>query len=212
MEPIEGLKQAVVAYDAKGAADAARQAVAEGVDLLAALDAMTEVLKDIGERYGCGELWLPDLVGAAHAAQAAMPIIDAEIARTGQQTKRLGTVVVGTVEGDIHDIGKAMVASLLTAHGFKVIDLGTDVATSRFVEAVKEHEADILALSALLTTTAAQQQKVIAAVKEAGLRDNVKILVGGGAVNSDFAKHIGADGYGDTAAEGVEKAKELLGL
>lgn len=211
MDILKNLRQAVLTYDAKGAGRSAEEAMAEGLDPLTALDALTEVLKDIGDRFGCGELFLPELVGAADAAQAAMPIIEEAFRRTGRKAKRLGTIVIGTVKGDIHDIGKTMVSALLTAQGFKVIDLGTDVPTGRFIEAIKEQGADILALSALLTTTAPEQARVIKAVETAGLRDRVKIMVGGGAINAAFAERIGADGYGATAPEGVELARELLG-
>jgi len=212
MDVLENLRQAILTYDAERASSSAKEAMARGVDPVTVLDVLTTVLKDIGDRFGSGELWLPDLVGAANAAQAALPTIEEGFVRSGREARRLATVVIGTVKGDIHDIGKAMVGALLTAHGFKVVDLGTDVPAERFVEAIKEQEADILALSALLTTTALEQAKVIKAVEAAGLRDRVKIMVGGGAINAEFAKRIGADGYGDSAIEGVELAKGLLGI
>jgi methanogenic corrinoid protein MtbC1 len=167
-------------------------------------------LSEVGDGFGCGELFLPDLIGAAAAAQAALPIVEAEITRTGKEARKVGTIVIGTVKGDIHDIGKSMVGALLTAHSFKVVDLGTDVPRERFVEAVQNHQADLLALSSLLTTTASEQARVIEAVQAAGLRDTIKIMVGGGAINADFAKSIGADGYGETAAEGIKLAKALM--
>jgi methanogenic corrinoid protein MtbC1 len=164
----------------------------------------------VGEGYSSGRLWLPDLVGAADASQAAMPVLEEEIKKRGQEAKSLGTVVLGTVSGDIHTIGKSMVGVLLVAQGFRVIDVGADVQTAKFVSAVKDNDADILALSALLTTTAPQQGKVIDALTEAGLRDKVKIMVGGGAISQDFADSIGADGYGATAPGAVELARSLL--
>ena len=208
----QNLKQAVIEYDVAGAAHWSQWIVDEGLDPLAAMDAISEAMKVVGDGYSREELWLPDLVGAANASQAAMPILEEEIQRRGQKTKDLGTVVVGTVSGDIHTIGKSMVSVLLMAQGFRVIDIGADVSAERFVEAVKENDADILALSALLTTTAPEQGKVINALKEAGLRDNVKIMVGGGAITQDFADSIGADGYGATAPGAVTLAKSLLGL
>ena len=164
----------------------------------------------VGEGYASQELWLPDLVGAADVSHKALPILEDEIRRRGEKTKSLGTVVIGTVSGDIHTIGKSMVGVLLVAAGFRVIDVGADVATDQFVDAVKDNEADILALSALLTTTAPEQGKVIEALKEAGLRDKVKIMVGGGAITQGFADGIGADGYGATAPGAVDLAKSLL--
>jgi len=210
MQIYESLKKSVLEYDADGAERYARQVVDEGLDPIAALDAISEAMQVVGEGYESGELWLPDLVGAADVSQKALPILEEEIRRRGQKAKSLGTVVVGTVSGDIHTIGKSMVGVLLVAAGFRVIDVGADVATGKFVDAVKENDADILALSALLTTTALEQGKVIEALKEAGLRDKVKIMVGGGAITQGFADSIGADGYGATAPGAVELAKSLL--
>ncbi len=210
MEIYESLKKSVLEYDADGAARYAQQVVDEGLDPIAALDAISEAMQVVGEGYESGELWLPDLVGAADVSQKALPILEEEIKKRGQKAKSLGTVVVGTVSGDIHTIGKSMVGVLLVAAGFRVIDVGADVTTGKFVDAVKENDADILALSALLTTTAPEQGKVIEALKEAGLRDKVKIMVGGGAITQGFADSIGADGYGATAPGAVELAKSLL--
>jgi len=210
MEIYESLKKSVLEYDADGAELYAQQVVDEGLDPIAALDAISEAMQVVGEGYESGELWLPDLVGAADVSQKALPILEEEIKRRGQTTKNLGTVIIGTVSGDIHTIGKSMVGVLLVAAGFRVVDVGADVSTENFVNAVKENEADILALSALLTTTAPEQGKVIDALREAGLRDKVKIMVGGGAITQGFADSIGADGYGATAPGAVELAKSLV--
>ena len=210
MDVYESLKKSVLEYDADGAERYAQQVVDESLDPIAALDAISEAMQVVGEGYESGELWLPDLVGAADVSQKTLPILEDEIKKRGQKTKSLGTVVIGTVSGDIHTIGKSMVGVLLVAAGFRVIDVGADVTIDKFVDAVKENEADILALSALLTTTAPEQGKVIEALKEAGLRDRVKIMVGGGAITQGFADSIGADGYGATAPGAVELAKSLL--
>jgi methanogenic corrinoid protein MtbC1 len=210
MDPFEALKQAVISYDGKEAAKWAKTIVDQGMDPLTGLDVISEAMQAVGDGYACEELWLPDLVGAADASQAAMPILEGEIRQRGQKTKSLGTVVLGTVFGDIHTIGKSMVGVLLVASGFRVIDVGANVPTQNFVKAVQENDADILALSALLTTTAPEQAKVIQALKEAGIRDKVKIMVGGGAITQDFANAIGADGYGATAPGAVELAKSLV--
>lgn len=210
MEVYESLKKAVLEYDAEGAARFAQQVVDEGLDPVTALDVISEAMQVVGEGYQSGELWLPDLVGAANVSQKALPILEEEIKKRGQKTKSLGTVVIGTVSGDIHTIGKSMVGVLLVAAGFRVIDVGADVPTETFVAAVRENDADILALSALLTTTAPEQGKTIEALKEAGLRNRVKIMVGGGAITQRFADNIGADGYGATAPGAVELAKSLL--
>jgi corrinoid protein of di/trimethylamine methyltransferase len=211
MEHLENLVEAIRAYNSKGAASAAQEAMDAGVDPIAALDAVSGVMKDIGDRFGAEELWLPDLIGAADAAQSALEVIEEKIVESGEQPERLGTVILGTVFGDIHNIGKTMVGALLTAHGFKVVDLGTNVTSAQFVEGVKENKADILALSALLTTTAVEQAKVIESLKEEGLRDQLKVMVGGGAITPEFAEEIGADGYRATAPEAVELAVELVG-
>jgi corrinoid protein of di/trimethylamine methyltransferase len=210
MSTLDKIKQAILDYETEEAQSQTKQAITEGVDALHILDQITAALSEVGDGFGCGELFLPDLIGAAAAAQAALPVVEAEITRTGKEARKVGTIVIGTVKGDIHDIGKSMVGALLTAHSFKVVDLGTDVPREKFVEAIQTHKADLLALSSLLTTTASEQARVIEAVQAAGLRYQVKIMVGGGAINADFAKSIGADGYGETAAEGVTLAKTLM--
>lgn len=212
MDIYESLAQSVVDYNPAGAGQAAQTIVDDGLDPLMGLEAISGSMKIIGDGYSSGELWLPDLVAAADASQAAMPILEAEIKRRGEKSTSLGTVVIGTVKGDIHTIGKSMVGVLLTAAGFRVIDVGADVPASGFVEAVEENDADIVALSALLTTTAPQQGKVIEALIEAGLRDSVKIMVGGGAITPEFGDQIGADGYGGTAPSAVDLAKDLMAV
>jgi methanogenic corrinoid protein MtbC1 len=210
-EILENLKKAITGYDREGAADWARKAVQERIDPIKALDTMTVAIRQIGDGFGKGDLWLPDLVGAAAAMTAATPIIEEEIKRVGARRESLGTVVIGTVYGDIHTIGKTMVATLLTADGFAVNDLGINVTAQSFVTGINEYKADILAMSALMTTTAPEQRKVIEALKKEGLRDNVKIMVGGGAITQEFADSIGADGYDPTAPGAVELARRLVG-
>ena len=211
IETLENLKRTIIEYDAEGAASWARKTVEEKVDPIKALNAMTESIRQVGDRFGKGELWLPDLVGAADAMQAAMPIIEEELKRTGMKREALGSVVAGTVFGDIHNIGKTMVCTLLTAEGFEVYDLGVNIKAEEFVDAIENYKADILAMSALLTMTAPEQRKVIDTLKEKGVRDKVKIMVGGGAITQDFADSIGADGYDPTAPGAVELAKRLVG-
>ncbi len=211
LETLENLKRAVVEYDTEAAASWARKIVEEKVDPIKALDALTETIKQVGDRFGRGELWLPDLVGAADAMQAAMPIIEEELKRTGAKRETLGTIVAGTVFGDIHSIGKSMVCTLLVAGGFEVHDLGVNIKAEEFLEAIEKYQADILAMSALLTTTAAEQKKVIDTLKEKGIREKVRVMVGGGAITADFAQSIGADGYDPTAPGAVELARRLVG-
>jgi len=210
-EVLENLKKAITEYDREGAADWARKAVQEKIDPIKALDTMTVAIKQIGDGFGKGELWLPDLVGAAAAMTSATPIIEEEIKRVGARRESQGTVVIGTVYGDIHTIGKTMVATLLTASGFTVNDLGINVTAQSFVQGINEYKADILAMSALMTTTAPEQRKVIEALKKEGIRDMVRIMVGGGAITQEFADSIGADGYDPTAPGAVELARRLVG-
>ena len=211
-EVLAGLEQAVLEYDTAGCAAWAQKAVESGVDPVDALSALTGAIRLVGEGIGKGDLWLPDLIGASEAMLAAMPIVEAEITRRGRHRASLGTVVIGTVFGDLHNIGKAMVATLLTAEGFQVWDLGINITAEQFVAAVCKHKADVLAMSALMTTTISEQRCVIERLREAGVRDTVKVMVGGGGVTEEFARQIGADGYDATAPGAVRLARELLGL
>ena len=210
-EILAKLKKAVIEYNAEAAASWARKALEEGIDPLEALDALTKGIKQVGDGYGRGELWLPDLIGAAEAMSSAMPIIEEEIKSRGMKRETAGVIIIGTVKGDIHDIGKNIVATLLTIDGFDVIDLGVDVAAEKFIQAIIKHKPSILAMSALLTMTAPEQRKVIDALKKEGIRDKVKVLIGGAAITQEFADDIGADGYDPTAAGAVNLARRLTG-
>ena len=209
---LENLSRAIAEYDADVARDSARKAVAEGIDPLSALDVMTKTIQEIGDAFGRGDLWLPELVAASDALQAATPVLEEEIRRRSVRRESLGIVIAGTVFGDIHSIGKTMVATLLTASGFQVQDLGVDVTNEQFIEAIRKSNADLLAMSALLTTTCVEQEKVIMQLKGEGIKDRVKVMVGGAAVTEEFARDIGADGYDPTAPGAVELAKKLTGL
>ncbi len=208
---LKNLKKAIVEYDSEEAVNLARRAIQEKIDPIKTLAAMTAAIRQVGDGFGKGELWLPDLVGAADALASATPIIEEEIKRRGATRESLGTIVIGTVYGDIHTIGKTMVATLLTAEGFVVNDLGINVTSERFVEGIKKYKADILAMSALMTMTAPEQRKVIETLKKGELRDKVKIMVGGGAITQEFADSVGADGYDPTAPGAVKLARKLIG-
>ena len=208
---LDNLRKAIYEYNNDLAASSAKRAVELGIDPLEALDVMTVAIREIGDAFGRGELWLPDLVGASDAMQSAVPILEEEIKRRGENRETLGVVVIGTVFGDIHSIGKTMVATLLTAAGFEVHDVGVNVHAKKFVEAIKENDADILAMSALMTTTCVEQENVIKTLQEDGIREKVKVMVGGAAVTEEFAETIGADGYDPTAPGAVELAKKLVG-
>ncbi len=204
------LKDSILEYDKDAAISWATRAMAEGIEPLKALDALTEAIRFVGDGFGRGDLFLPDLVGASEAMLGAAPVIEAELQRQGGARTSLGTVVIGTVQGDLHNIGKAMVATFLTAEGFTVHDLGINVTVDQFMEAIVRYRADILAMSALMTTTIAQQVLVIDKLNAAGLRAQVKVMVGGGGVTQEFADHIGADGYDPTAPGAAKLARKLM--
>ena len=209
-EILAKLGQAVKDYDAPGAAALAGQALELGIEPSLALDALTESIREVGDAFGAGELFLPELVGAADAMEAAMPIVEKAIKQRGETRASAGKVIAGTVFGDIHNIGKTIFSTLLTADGFEVIDLGINVPTEKFVETVRLEQPDVIAMSALLTITAQEQKNVIEALTAAGLRDGLKVIVGGGAISQRFAESIGADGYAPTAPGGVSLTRELL--
>ncbi|MBM3699352.1 MAG: hypothetical protein FJW68_00330 [Actinobacteria bacterium] len=209
---VQQLKDIVLNFDIDNAEETAKDAIESGTDPLKAANALTEAIRDVGERFGKGDLFLPDLVCASEVLKKAFPVINEAIQKQGGSESSVGKVVIGTVFGDIHSIGKGMVATLLYAAGFKVIDLGINVKGEDFLKAVKEENADILAMSALLTTTAMEQKKVIEGLKDAGIRDRVKIIVGGSPINQEFADSIGADGYGSTAPEGVKICRRFMGI
>ncbi len=211
-DTIKQLKDIVLEFDIDNAEKIAKAAIDAGVNPLEAAKALTESIREVGDKFGAGELFLPDLVCASEVLKKAFPIINSAIEKKGKKAESLGKVVIGTVFGDIHSIGKGMVATLLYAAGFEVIDLGINVKGEAFLAAVKENNPNILAMSALLTTTAAEQKNVIRSLKEEGIRDNIKVIVGGSPINQEFADSIGADGYGATAPEGVKVVKKLLGI
>ena len=210
-EIIARLKEAIITYDKNLARQMAEKALEGGIDPGEILDGTTEVIRRIGDEFARGELFLPDLVGAASAMSEAISIVEKEIEQTGKKVKKIGTVVMGTVKGDIHDIGKTMVKTFLVAENFRVIDLGVDVATEEFIKAIEKYNPEILGLSALLTTTVAEQRKIIETLKEKGIRDKVKVIIGGAATTREFAAEIGADGHESTAPRASKLCKRLLG-
>ena len=208
---LDNLKKAILDYDPDASTEWARKAVEAGLNPADALAAMTDAIRVIGEGFREGDLFLPDLVGGADALTAATPIIEEEIQRIGAKTETMGIVVIGTVYGDIHTIGKTMVATLLQAEGFTVHDIGINVTAEEFVAGIRKHKPDILAMSALMTMTAPEQRKVVESLQAEGLRDGVKIMVGGGAITQEFADSIGADGYNPTAPGAAKLARTLMG-
>ncbi|GAG60521.1 unnamed protein product [marine sediment metagenome] len=162
----------------------------------------------IGKKFKKNEIYVPEVLIAARAMHAGMDILKPKLIESG--VKNIGKVVMGTVKGDLHDIGKNLVEMMLEGAGFEVVDLGTDISTDKFVEAVKEHKPNIIGMSALLTTTMVNMVEVIKALDVAGLRDKVKIMVGGAPITQNYADQIGADGYSPDASSAVDKAKIFL--
>jgi corrinoid protein of di/trimethylamine methyltransferase len=208
---LDALTEAVLQYDVERVRDLTQQVVVKRLDPLRALeDGLGRGLRQVGALFGRREAFLPELVIAGEAMKAGLAILE-PLLRAGQSPQRQQrTILIGTVAGDIHDIGKVIVSALLIADGFHVIDLGVDVPTEQFVAQVRALQPQILGLSALLSTTIPMQREVIEALRAAGLRDSVKVMVGGAAVTREWAATIRADGYAEDAAEAVLVAKQLL--
>ena len=164
----------------------------------------------VGKRFKANEMFIPEVLRCAKCMHGAMEILRPLLAEAGVKTA--GTFVIGTVKGDLHDIGKNLVGMMFEGAGFKVVDLGIDLEPQEFIDALKEHKATLLGMSALLTTTMPKMGETINAIKEAGIRDQIKIMIGGAPVTAEYAKEIGADAYASNAASAVDKGKELLGL
>jgi len=188
-----------------------QKALDQGMDPLAIIEEiLVPALTEIGEKFQKFEIFLPELMMAGEAAEAMTAIVEKATLDAGQPSLNKGTVILGQVEGDMHDIGRNIVGTLLKSHGFKVVDLGRDVPASAFLEAAEKEEADIIALSALMTTTLPAQKRTISLFSEVRKREEFFILVGGGAVSEEWAKEIGSDGYSADAAGAVELCKSLM--
>jgi corrinoid protein of di/trimethylamine methyltransferase len=209
---LKRIKESVLGYQDELCEKLASQALTEKIEPINIAEALNEAIKKIGDDFGRGDIFLPELVMAAEAVKKGQAIVEEELKKTNQTRKTLGRFMIGTVAEDIHDIGKNIVAALFEASGFEVINLGVEIPTSQFIEEVRQHAPDILGLSALLTTTTYRQKEIIEALKKEGLRDTLKVIVGGSPVTREFAESIGADGYGVNAAEGVNVAKRLVGI
>jgi len=210
-EILRRLSDAVLQFDSEAAADAARAAVAAHMDPVKVIEEGLAVgLRVIGDKFEAGELWLPHLILGAEAMEAAMKVLEEHMPRDKLESTSRGTVVIGTVEGDIHDLGLRIVASMLRANGFKVHELGCNAKSLDLIQKAKEVNADIIAASSLMTTTMPFMRDLVEALESAGLRDRFKVLVGGGPVSKEWAKAIGVDGYGKDASEAVKVAKQLV--
>ena len=209
-DKLQPLYEAIVAGKLEPAVEITRQAIAEGVaPQMIINNYMIKAMGEVGQRFQDGKAFVPQLLMAGRAMKGALELLKPLLA--GSASTTIGKIVIGTVKGDLHDIGKNLVASMLEGCGFEVINIGIDVTCDKFVEAVKENHADILCMSALLTTTMTYMKEVIQALEEAGIRNQVKVMIGGAPVSQGFADEIGADGYSDNANTAVAVAKELIG-
>ncbi|MCZ7661515.1 MAG: B12-binding domain-containing protein [Thermoleophilia bacterium] len=207
---LEAAKQAVVAADEEKAIEVARQAVALGLDPLRVInEGFTPGMRQVGDLFERGTMFLPEVIIASEAMVAAVAILEENLPAE-QKEKQAGIAVLGTIEGDVHDIGKGIVATLMRVYGFKVHDLGRDVPLQRFVDEAKSSGAQLVGSSALMTTTMVGQKQLEKLLKEAGIREQVKTMVGGAVVTQYWADKIGADAYAENAQEAVAKALELV--
>lgn len=209
MVDLKQLHQAVVGGDATAARNLTQQALAEGADPLRLVNEfMIPAMDEVGRRFECNEYFVPELLISARAMKAALDLLRPLLTARGDQPA--GRVAIGTVKGDLHDIGKNLVASLLEGGGFEVIDLGVNVSPEKFIATVKEKNANIIAMSALLTTTMPAMRTTIEALKQAGIRNQVKVLIGGAPITAKYAQEIGADGYSENAVGAVALAKQAV--
>lgn len=211
-EPIyEQLGAAIIAGDKAKTLEAVEKALKEGVPPSDIIEkGMSPGMKEVGERFARYEIYLPEMMMAAEAWESAMKVLEPKLLEAGIERKKVGRVVIGTVAGDVHSIGKNIVAAMLKMSGFEVVDLGIDVAASTFVTRAAEVGADIIAASALMSTTMPQQKNIIEHLEARGLRDKYYVLVGGGSTNQEWADNIGADGYGRTAGDATSMALKAV--
>lgn len=208
---IENLRKAVLDLDVDRVRAAAEEAVRLGIDPIEAIDdGLAKGVRTIGDKFAAGEAFLTELVMAGEAMKAGVEVLTPVILQRKLQRKSTGIVVIGTVHGDIHDIGKNIVTVMLEAAGFEVNDLGVDVPPDSFVDKTKQSKAHIVAMSALLTVTTPEQKNTVQALEKAGIRKNVKVAVGGAAVTPEWAREIGAEGYSDNAVDAVELFKKMV--
>ena len=207
------MAQSITDGESEKAAELAQKSIELGIDPLVAInEGFVAGVNFVGDQFSCGNMFLPELVMAGEAMKAAVAVLEPELAKRGTERKMLGKVVLCTVEGDIHEIGKTLVGTMLSATGFQVFDMGVDVPVMKVVEKAREVGADIVAMSALLTTTMVHQKDVIEALEDVGIRDKVKVMVGGAPVTQEWVKQIGADGYSEDAIGAARVAKQLLGV
>jgi methylmalonyl-CoA mutase cobalamin-binding domain/chain len=211
--PVSTLREQLLTFDVDKFTATVKNLIKEGLSPVEVVNALTEVLKEVGRKYENGEMFLIHLVSVGDMTKrVTSEVLEPLLKIGGGQRTSLGRIVIGTVAGDIHDIGKTIVATMFFSAGFEVVDLGRDVSVEEFVRKAEETNADIVAMSALLTTTLPVQREVVEALKNSGLRNRVKILVGGAPATAKWAEEIGADGYAGDPMEAIKVAKRLLGL
>ena len=210
-DPFSAMRQSIIDGAPDTACSLAQQAITAGTAPLDAINhGFVAGMHNVGEQFARGQMFLPDMMASAEAMRAAMSVLDPELRKRGAERPMAGVVLLGTTQGDIHEIGKTLVGTLLTAHGFRVYDLGVDVAGDKFAAKAQELHADIVGVSALLTTTMRNQKGVIEALEKSGLRAQIKVMVGGAPVTRRWADEIGADGYAKDAMSAVVLARELM--
>lgn len=210
-DTLSAMRQSIIDGAPDTASSLAQQALGGGIAPIDAINnGYVPGMHEVGEQFARGQMFLPDMMASAEAMRAAMSVLDPELRRLGTERPMAGVVVLGTTKGDIHEIGKILVGTMLTAHGFEVHDLGVDVAGDKFAAKARELKADIVGVSALLTTTMRNQKSVVEAIEREGLRSSVKVMVGGAPVTRRWAEEIGADGYAKDAMSAVALAQELM--
>lgn len=208
---LKEIQEALLSMDIEKTLLLTRRALEQGLNPIKIIeDGLSNGIRKLGNMYENGEAFLPELVMGAEIMKRAVEIVKPELEKRKEERKKLGKVMLATVEGDVHDIGKNLVSLMLWINGFEIIDLGVDVPVREIIKKIKELKPDVLGLSALLTTTLLEQKRVLEELEKAGLRKNVKVIVGGAPVTEEWAKKIGADSYAPDAVKAVDKVKELL--
>lgn len=209
-EILKKIYTAVLEGSAEQAHDLATQSLEMGISPLSVInDGMTPAIREVGDRFGRGEMFLPEMVLSAEAMQSALEVLEPHF--EGDESSKKGKVLIGTVQGDIHDIGKNIVIALLKVNGYEVFDIGRDIASTEFVDKAIEMDVDIIGLSGLLTTSLPMMRDIIQMLEDDGVRGQYKVIIGGGPTSQDYADSIGADGYGETAFNAVELCDQITG-
>lgn len=208
---IKSIREALRDYETEKCKELSKKALDSGINPLEVVAGLREDLEEMGKKFSDGDLFLIDLMGAADAMTGALEVLRPAMEEKGGGEKK-GKVVMATVEGDIHDIGKSIVGSMMLSAGFDVVDLGRDVPNEKIIETLKKEKPDLVGVSAMLTTTKEKQKELVELLKKEGLREGVKVMVGGAPVTEEWKSKIGADGYGEDAVDAVNVAKKLLSL